>query len=349
MRRLTFARHRAQDKAAYYRGIAMVPYDLIKELTIALLAVLALVIVLSAVLSSPDVPSVTIQSWSKADPVDFVTTATGELAGTTDVAQYGPPYNTQSGSVQSWGFMHPQEWAGVHVRTNPPNDFVLEPLTQATPGDSQLSDALSVFRSAGSDQQQKWLTDYSNVLGNATVSDSGAVVVKNGSYGPVPILMDRMLRLARSGGLDALLLTSNHFYQTDFTRPLLFMDDGGYLSGLADEQKLTGSQWGMMNETGRYPGQAWLWLFTMWYQIPPFTSDTGFLGISGANADLAVVGIMLLLSLLLVLVPFIPGLRDLPRWIPIHRLIWRRYYAGLGRRPDEPATAPSPEVAGPTR
>ena len=32
--------------------------------------------------------------------------------------------------------------------------------------------------------------------------------------------------LARSGGLDALLLTSDHFYQTDFTRPLLFLDDG---------------------------------------------------------------------------------------------------------------------------
>ena len=27
-----------------------------------------------------------------------------------------------------------------------------------------------------------------------------------------------MLTLARSGGLDALLLTSNHFYQTDFSK-----------------------------------------------------------------------------------------------------------------------------------
>jgi hypothetical protein len=26
-------------------------------------------------------------------------------------------------------------------------------------------------------------------------------------------------------------------------------------------------------------------------------------------------------------VPLIPGLRDIPRWIPIYRLIWRRYYA----------------------
>ncbi len=319
-------RRRAVEKERYYRGVAMVPYDLVKELTFALIGILGVVLILSVVLSSPDVPSVTIQSWSKADPVDFVTTATGELAGSTTVAGYGPPYNTGTGSVQSWGFLHPQEWAGVHVPSNPPNDFVLQPLTQATSGDAQLASALNTFNGASGDDQTKWLTNYGNALGNATVNDAGAVVVANGDYGPVPVLMDRMLRLARSGGLDALLLTSNHFYQTDFTRPLLFMDDGGYLSGLAQDEKLTGSQWGMMNETGRYPGQAWLWLYTMWYQVPPYNAQNGVLGISSANADLAVVGTMLLLSALLILVPFIPGLRDIPRWIPVHKLIWRRYY-----------------------
>jgi hypothetical protein len=28
-------------------------------------------------------------------------------------------------------------------------------------------------------------------------------------------------------------------------------------------------------------------------------------------------------TILLLAVPFIPGLRDIPRWIPVHRLIWR--------------------------
>ena len=32
-----------------------------------------------------------------------------------------------------------------------------------------------------------------------------------------------------------------------------------------------------------------------------------------------------LATLLLLLVPFIPGLRDIPRLIPVHRLIWRRW------------------------
>ena len=38
------------------------------------------------------------------------------------------------------------------------------------------------------------------------------------------------------------------------------------------------------------------------------------------------------LRLLLIFVPFIPGLRDLPRWVPIHKLIWRRHYASMRKR-----------------
>jgi hypothetical protein len=45
------------------------------------------------------------------------------------------------------------------------------------------------------------------------------------------------------------------------------------------------------------------------------------------NADLGIIILMTVLTAALALVPFIPGLRDIPRWLPIHRLIWRRYYA----------------------
>ena len=61
----------------------------------------------------------------------------------------------------------------------------------------------------------------------------------------------------------------------------------------------------MMNETGSYPGQVWLWLYTFWYQIAPFnTSD---------NADAQIWALMMLLSLAFICIPFIPGLRSLPR------------------------------------
>jgi hypothetical protein len=74
----------------------------------------------------------------------------------------------------------------------------------------------------------------------------------------------------------------------------------------------------MMNETGSYPGQTWLWLYTFWYQIKPFSTS--------ANADILVMGVMGVLSIALILVPFLPGVRALPRRIPIYKLIWRDHY-----------------------
>ncbi len=65
----------------------------------------------------------------------------------------------------------------------------------------------------------------------------------------------------------------------------------------------------MMNETGNYPGQAWLWLYTFWYQIPPFTSS--------ANADAQIWAIMALLSLGARLAsPPYPGVRSIPQLRP---------------------------------
>ena len=303
---------------AYQQGVRTIRYDLLKELAIAMAVSIVLVLGLAFFLSSPDVPSVTIQSWAQADPVDFTTTANDELAGQSVTASYGPPYNQGSGSVQSIGPFSPQSWGGVHVSVDQPNDFVVNPLKQAASNDAQLAGEISTYQAASADQQGKWHDAYATALKDARVTD-GKVTVADGDYGPVPALLARLVQLGQTGALDGLLLSSNHFYQTDYTKPLLFINDGGYISTLAEGQHLTGSQWGMMNETGLYPGQTWLWLYTLWYQIPPFNQVS--------YTDLLVVLMMGLLTTLLLLVPLIPGLRDIPRWIPIYRLIWRRYYA----------------------
>jgi hypothetical protein len=140
----------------YHRAVRTIRYDLLKELSIALAISFVLMLALAALLSSPDAGSVTIQSWSKADPVDFVTTANDELGGASLSANYGPPYNSGSGSVQSIGPISPQAWSGVHVNVDQPNDFVINPLKQAASSDSALSDAVNAWQSASSDQQGKW-------------------------------------------------------------------------------------------------------------------------------------------------------------------------------------------------
>jgi hypothetical protein len=307
------------DQATYYANIRTIPYDLVKELAIALIGTLVLVIGLAALLSSPDQPPETIQSWAQKDPVDLVTTATGELAGTTTSAQYGAPYNEGGASEQSLGFFSPQKWIGVQQRVDPGQQFVLDPLTKASAGNSELSAAISTYTSADPKQRQTWVDNYTTALKDAKAADNGQVTMADGDYGPLRVMMANLLDLARAGGLDGYLVSNGHFYTTDYTLPLLFMGDGGYLASLADNAHLLGDQWGMMNETGSYPGQTWLWLYTMWYQLPPFNGN--------ANADLLVVLTMGVLSLALALVPFIPVVRDIPRWLPVYKLIWRDYYA----------------------
>ena len=129
------------------------------------------------------------------------------------------------------------------------------------------------------------------------------------------MLISTELTMARSGALDADLLAQQPFYGTDYTKPLLFLEDGSYFSSLATADHLTGSQWGVMNETGSYPGQPWLWLYTFWYQVPGFSSSD--------SVDLIAIYLTGLATLLLLAIPFLPGLRDVPRLVPVHRLIWR--------------------------
>jgi hypothetical protein len=305
-----------QSQEEYFRGVPTIPYDLVKELTLALVGILVLVAGFSLLFSSPDVKPETLQSWATNDPVDFTTTAAGELAGTTISAQYGAPYNSGSGSVQGYGFFSPQAWFGVHEPVDAANDYVLTPLTVASAQNADLATALDAYNKADDKTRQGWLADYTKALGSAEAdAATHSFTVAQGDYGPVDTMLGALLGEAQAGGLDGQLLNQGSFYQTDYTRPLLFMGDGGYLAGLAADQKLAGNQWEMMNETGSYPGQTWLWLYTFWYQVPPFAGSS--------NADLGVVVMMTLLSLGLVLVPFIPGLRDIPYLVPVHRLIWR--------------------------
>jgi len=297
-------------------------YDLVKEFVIALVVALVLSFGLAAVFSSPDEKAITMSGWAKADPDNLVTTAASELAGTTTSATYGAPYNTNA-EGQKLGPIPMQKLGGVRIPINSA-DLVLGPLSQAT-NSPEVTAAVATWKAATPAQQTKWATAYSDAIGTAAADGAPATgaggevaKIKPGDYGPVPVLSAGLLTLAKTGGLEGALTSSGNFYGGDQTKSLLLLSDGAYLEDLARAQNLGGDQWGMMNEVGNAPGQPWMWLYTFWYQVKPFsTSD---------NADAQVWALMMLLTLVLMLVPFIPGLRSIPRWTPIHRLVWRNYY-----------------------
>lgn len=287
-------------------------YDLLKELTIGVVVVGLLVLGVSAVFGSPDEPSVSLKAWATAAPADFVGTAAKELAGTSDTAGYGPPYNSTPDASQKIGPVDLQSLSGVRLPIDTANDLVIAPLAtlpSAPPG-------LKPWMAATDQQRSGWAAAYSDALAAAPGNDPAKVVP--GDYGPVPALTGALLEMARQGSLDGVLQGGGNFYSMDYTRSLLFLGDGSYFPDLAASQHLSGDQWGVMNETGDTPGQSWLWLFSFLYQVEPFKSSP--------NADALIVATMLVLTALLALLPFIPGLRSLPRKIPLHRLIWKDYY-----------------------
>jgi hypothetical protein len=325
MSNVAVARDRRRAERQPWRG-PLRHYDIIKEATIAVIVVAILSVVLAVVFSSPDKAAVTLKQWATAQPVGFVDTAMSELDASSTSAGYGPPYNNGTGSVQSLGPVSIQKFFGVRIPVDPAMSFVITPLRSLPPTPS-LTAALGEFTSATASTRAAWENAYNQPLAQLPLS-AGLPALSSPAMGPIPTLMGALLGMTRSGALDAALTSHDQFYNADYTNPLLFLgdsatsQDSSYWNQIVTAEHLQGSQWGVMNETGSWPGQPWLWLYTMWYQVPPMNSS--------GNADLLVMAIMVVLSLALLAVPFIPGLRSIPRALPLHRIIWRRYYQQHG-------------------
>jgi hypothetical protein len=298
------------------RPARSVPYDLVREVLAAFGIVLVLVVAMSAIFGSPDDPPMTIESFSRQSPLVFLQTALGDLDGSGEIASYGPPYNTGDGSVQYLGPVSLQQLAGVTIPIDTAQDFVLAPLHPLATVQPAVAAAVQTFTAAAPAQRQAWEKAYGDAL-DAAVKSGASSLQAPAAAGPVGPMLAGLLHEAQIGGLDGLLLTSSRFYATDYTKPLLFLQ-GAAMHDRARTLNLLGEQWGMMNETGSYPGQAWLWLYTFWYQVPAIANSP--------NGDALVWLIMAVLTLLLVLVPWVPGLNRLPAKLGVYRLIWRDWY-----------------------
>ena len=294
-----------------------VPYDIVSEMLAALLVVAVVVVALAAFKGAPYHPTLTIQQVANADPVTFEQTAMGDLTGTGAIASYGPPYNNNNGSVQSLGPIAPQTWLGVTIPVNAAEVDVLNPLRLIAPMNPAAGSALAAWLAASPAQQQKWASNYNDALGKATVANR-QVVVPAGDYGPVPAMMTALLQLGRSGLMESALDYNGNVYNYDFTNALLFLQ-GAADHHLAGQLQMKGEQWGIIHEEqAGYPGAWWVAPYSALYQIPPYNSSPA--------GDLLVGLTMVVMFLVLLLVPWIPGVNQLPRYLGVYRLIWRDYY-----------------------
>ncbi len=303
---------------------------------VALIPVLALTILCAGFFKAPQSRERSLQDWANATPSDFVLTAAKELANVKGKGSNGPPYNMLE-EGHSLGPIDPQNHTGLGVPIDPANDFVIYPL-QASASEGvyaaigkfrglsaeaqarfiegfvqeqgkAIDTALGKWTSATLRQQKKWTASYINVLQRTNNRES---LVDDPSFGPVKTLTDTLLFLAQSGSLDALLTTQYSPYPSDFTKPALFLGDGTYLAHEAQAAFLDGDRMAVASGTKSFPGQFWLTPYAFWYSVKPFSTSN--------NADIEVFAILLIICLLTLYFPKIPGVSKLPRLLPFHTL-----------------------------
>jgi hypothetical protein len=341
------------------------PYDLFREFLFSFVVILVLVVGLSVLFSSPDPPPVTFQQWAEQGTKDFAATTLSEIDGTSESATYGPPYQStaQNGSTQALGPISPETWLGnafpVAIPVDPYQDFVATPLSLQ--GDADVKAALDVWSKASADQQTAWAQSYYDAIGKGSAKDGVLTVTTSAAQtGPLDTIVQAQLAFARSGGLDAALLYTNSpradgygtWYSNDQTFAMLYFGDSGeggggtacispgdplpadgdcwfYNQSVANVAPrnagyLAGGTWGIMNEVGNWPGAWWLFPYTSWYQW-------GY-GATGASGDLYVMVMTVLFALPFIFLPWIPGLRDIPKATRVYKLMWSDYYQGLRER-----------------
>src|SRR5262249_41990715 len=160
-----------------------------------------LVVLMAGLLSSPDVPPVSVQSWAKIAPADFLATAATELDGTSGTATYGPPYNHQTGAVQQVGPVNWQTLSGVTQPVTAAPTSLPPRLPKLAATDPPVGAALAIYNSASLAQRHKWATAYGNAVTKVKFA-GGNPVVPPANDGPVPALMSAELTMARNGSLD---------------------------------------------------------------------------------------------------------------------------------------------------
>ncbi len=310
------------DVVKHYR---MVPEDFVKHLFSTLAIVVAVVIAASIFFGVPERQPLTIKSYASAHPVAFEQMALRALDGKGQIASYGPPYNHGTASLQT----PMQAWVGVIHPVNAANQFILKPLTMASAINPVISHILATFRAASPVKRADWEARYAKAL-NQGVYRNGTVATAPGNYGPLPALLNETLNLGKSGLMSgALIRNGSVITRFDNQNYLLFLQ-GAPLQNAPQTQPLQGANWGIIHPAVKgYPGAWWMTIPTWVYQWP-FVANS-------AAPDALALSIGFLFWLALAFTPWIPGLNKLPRYLGVHRLIWKDFYRN--QPPGGPETA----------
>lgn len=272
-------------------------------------AVLAGALIVVAILAgSPDWPLATLSETDTKDPGGAILAMTMELDGTS----------------ASWSNTAEPGMPGTPAET-----FVLAPVREYAPllhPHDVVAAAVKEYDQAGADQQQMWAANYHQALDGITPmsgqSEMGGMAAiqspdymkiddLTGDFGPVPTIVKADLELAQGGYLDQYLAGVRPGHALHLVNICLY--DHPLMINEATANGLTDDQWGMVKERGFAVGP--------WFLIIPAIIHVK---LPGGSTGVGFALWNLLFALLLILaLPLVPGLRDLPRRLKLYRLIYR--------------------------
>lgn len=265
------------------------------------LVLFVVVVVVAAVVGSPNWPRTTIADATKGNPGGAILAFTQELDGTA----------TSTSNAQEFGMGDPRQV------------FVMNPLRQAASLlGSDVQSAITTYDSSTAQQQQAWASAYDKALGAITASGGGdmggmpspdysKIDTLKGNFGPVPVLVKADLQLAQNGYLEQYMQAVDPGHSFHLVNIWLY--DHPDLLNTAVDQGLTDDQWGMVKERGFSVGP--------WYLFVPAVFHVYFPG--GTTGQGFVLWNLLFAAILLFVVPLVPGVRDLPRYLKLYRFIYR--------------------------
>jgi hypothetical protein len=267
-----------------------------------IIAVIAFVVlvVLAAAVGSPNWPRDTISGVTQQDPGGAILAFTQELDGT----------SSSAANAQEWGMGDPGQV------------FVLNPLRQYAPLlGVDVQQAITTYEGASADQQHTWAANYDKALGTIMPQASSGMGMASpdfskldglqGDFGPVPALVKADLQLAQGGYLEQYFQAVEPGHAYHLTNIWLY--DHPHLLNTAVDQGLTDDQWGMVKERGFPVGPWYLFIPAVFHvKLPNGATGPGF-----------VFWNLVFAGILLFIVPLVPGLRSLPRYLRLYRLIYR--------------------------
>ena len=200
---------------------------------------------------------------------------------------------------------------------DPGQVFVLGPLRQVAPlWRADYRAALATYGAASPQQQLAWAKAYDDALGTITPSGGGGmggasgpdymkIDTLKGDFGPVPVIVQADLLLAQNGFLEQYLQAVDPGHSFHLVNIWLY--DHPNLLNTAVAQGLTDDQWGMVKERGFSVGP--------WYLFIPAVFHVYFPG--GVTGQGFVLWNLLFAAILLFVVPLVPGVRDIPKYLKL--------------------------------